>query len=273
MPSDVQYLVHTRLTRRTPHGDVVEVTSTDIVAFAVTSWKLEHPGISVGKLTVVAEDLDAFAEMPVASAEAAELLVRFLRWFTEAPTHAHELDNATSRPGSLTIEQFAALVPGTPVKFLVAGSWYRGEVHDKGITGPNSDPIVTVVYTGERAMNPKISKGSIEPRDVFSVYAGDVYLINAISGNAAPPRPTIHTVRDARVRVHSARPDTNEASDIYSLEISGVQIHVQLVAADDTNDEPNPEEPTVHVRIENIGHPKGTHLVVDINGNANDYRF
>ncbi|WP_235490791.1 hypothetical protein, partial [Frankia sp. AvcI1] len=70
-----------------------------------------------------------------------------------------------------------------------------------------------------------------------------------------------------------ARPDTTEASDVYSLEISGVQIHVQLVAADDTNDEPNPEEPIVHVRIENIGHPKGTHLVVDVNGNANDYRF
>ncbi len=68
MPSDIQYLIHTRLTRRDHHGDVVNVTSRDNVAFAVTSWRQEHPDVHVGEMTVIAEGLDAYTEIPVATA-------------------------------------------------------------------------------------------------------------------------------------------------------------------------------------------------------------
>ncbi|MCK9903899.1 hypothetical protein CC117_27740 [Parafrankia colletiae] len=84
-----------------------------------------------------------------------------------------------------------------------------------------------------------------------------------------PPRPTVHAVRDALVRVYDAAPDTNDASDMYALEIDGVKILFRLVAEDADGE----TEPSVYVYLENTGHPKGTALMADINGNASDYRF
>ncbi|WP_322768981.1 hypothetical protein [Frankia sp. Cr1] len=103
---------------------------------------------------------------------------------------------------------------------------------------------------------------------------GEVRPIGTTPADVTPPRPTVHVVRDALVRVYGAAPDTNDASDMYSIEIDGVKILFRLVAADeDAEDEPTPEEPTVYVYLENVGRPKGTRLVVDVNGNASDYHF
>ncbi|MEX5635580.1 hypothetical protein [Parafrankia sp. FMc2] len=89
-----------------------------------------------------------------------------------------------------------------------------------------------------------------------------------------PPRPTVHAARDALARVYDAAPDTNDASDMYVLEIDGVKILFRLVAEEDDGEDGDGEtEPSVYVYLENTGRPKGTALMVDINGNASDYRF
>jgi hypothetical protein len=80
-------------------------------------------------------------------------------------------------------------------------------------------------------------------------------------------------VRDALVRVYDAAPDTDDASDMYVLEIDGVKILFRLVAQDDDEDADGETEPSVYVYLENTGRPEGTALVVDVNGNASDYRF
>ncbi|WP_261571355.1 hypothetical protein [Frankia gtarii] len=261
MPSDTQYLVHTRLTRRDHRGDVIDVTGRDNVAFAVTSWRQEHPDVHVGELTVITE--------------AAGLPASFVTWLTEAPAHVHEQDDDASLPGALTADQLAALVPGSPIEFLVEGTWYPGEVRVLDVADPHGAPMLIVSYAGERAANPKILKGSIKPGDGFHVYTGEVRPIGGTTEAVSPPRPTIHVVRDALVRVVSAAPDTHDASDRYSLKIDGVQILVRLVTEDsDTKEEPSLEESTVYVHVENAGHAKGTtRLVVDVNGNASTYRL
>jgi hypothetical protein len=276
MPSDTQYLVHIRLTRRDHRDDVLELASTDTVTFAVTAWQQQHPDIAVGAPTVVAEGLDAYAEIPVATAEAAGHLAGFVTWMTEAPAHVHDHDDRTSLPGALTADQLAALIPGSPVEFLLEGTWYPGEVRLTDLTDADSDPMLIVTYTGEQLPNPKIRKGRLDPGDGFPVYAGEIRPPGGAGPPVPPPRPTVHVVRDALIRVYGAAPDTNDASDMYAIEIDGVKILFRLVAADgdtDGEDAPADAEPTVYVYLENVARPKGTPLVVDVNGNANDYPF
>jgi hypothetical protein len=268
-------VVHVRLTRRDRRGDVLEVTRIDRVTFAVTEWKQQHPDIAVGTPTAVAEDLDAYAEIPVSTVEAAGLLAGFVAWMTEAPTHVHDHDDTTSLPGALRPGQFAALVPGSPVEFLLEGTWYPGDVRLTDLTDADGDPMLIVSYTGEQTPNSKIRKGHLDPGDGFPVYAGEVRPRGAAGQPVTPPRPTVHLVGDALIRVHGATPDTNDASDTYAIEIDGVKILFQLVAADDDTDSHEPEdgEPAVYVRVDNVARPKGTHLVVDVNGTTSDYRF
>ena len=274
MPSDTQYLVHVRLTRRDHRGDVLELTSTDTVTFAVTAWKQQHPELAVGAPTVITEGLDAYAEITVATAEAAGQLAGFVTWMTEAPAHVHDHDDTTSLPAALSADQLAALVPGSPVEFLLEGTWYPGEVRAANLADAHGDQMLIVTYTGEQQANPKFLKGSIDPGDGFPVYAGEIRPLGAAGQTVAPPRPTVHVVRDALVRVYGAAPDTNDASDMYVIDIDGVKILFRLVAADDDTDgDPAEAEPTVYVHLENAGRPKGTHLVVDVNGNTSDYRF
>ncbi len=273
MPPDSHYLVHARLTRRDTRDDIVEIASRDSVTFAINAWKREHPDVKVGAPTVIAEGIDAYAEVPVAAAEPAGQLAAFITWLTDAPTHVHDHDDPASLPTALTTGLFAALVPGSRVEFLIDRTWYAGEVDTVGLTDSGGDPMLVVSYTGEPTPNPKIGKGVVEPGDRFQVYPGEVRPPGASGQPVTPPRPTVHVVRDALVRVHDAAPDTNDASDMYVLEIDGVKILVRLVAEDDGEDADGETEPSVYVYLENTGRPKGTALVVDVNGNASDYRF
>ena len=274
MPPDSYYLVHARLTRRDTRDDIVEITSRDSVTFAVNAWKQEHPDVEVGAPTVVAEGLDAYAEIPVAAAEPAGQLAAFITWLTDAPTHVHDHDDPAALPGALTADQFAALLPGSHVEFLVERTWYPGQVDAAGLADAGGDPMLIVSYTGPPTPNPKIAKGVVEPGDRFQVYPGEVRPPGASDQQVSPPRPTVHAVRDALVRVYGAAPDTNDASDMYVLEIDGVKILFRLVADEDDGEDADGEsEPSVYVYLENTGRPKGTALVVDVNGNATDYRF
>jgi hypothetical protein len=242
------------------------------VTFAVNAWKQEHPDVEVGAPTVVAEGLDAYAEIPVAAAEAAGKLAAFIAWLTDAPTHVHDHDDPAALPGALTADQFAALLPGCHVEFLVERTWYPGQVDAAGLTDSDGDPMLIVTYTGAPTLNPKIGKGVVEPGDRFQVYPGEVRPPGTSGQPVTPPRPTLHAVRDALVRVYGAAPDTNDASDMYVLEIDGVKILFRLVAEEDDGED-GESEPSVYVYLENTGRPKGTALVVDVNGNASDYRF
>jgi hypothetical protein len=184
--------------------------------------------------------------------------------------------DTTRLPGALSPGQLAALVPGSPVEFLLEGTWYPGEVRLTNLADTHGGPMLIVTYTGEQVANPKIRKGSVDPGDGFPVYAGEVRPLGAGGQVVTPPRPTVHVVRDALVRLYGAAPDTHDASDTYVIEIDGVRILLRVVAADDDtegDDAPRDAKPTVYVRLDTVARPKGTHLVVDVHGTTNDYRF
>jgi hypothetical protein len=94
------------------------------VTFAVNAWKRKHPDVEVGGPTVVAEGLDAYAD-PRRCGRARRPLAAFLTWLTDTPTHDH--DDPAGLPGALAADEFAALVPGSDVEFLVERTWYPGE--------------------------------------------------------------------------------------------------------------------------------------------------
>jgi hypothetical protein len=271
MPSGMACVVHVRLTRRDYRGDVLELTTTDKAAFAVAAWHGQHPDVAVGTLTVVAEGLDSYAEIPVPTAEAAGQLAGFVTWMTEAPAHVHEVDATAGLPGALGASDFADLVPGSLVEFLLEGTWYPGEVRAVGLADIHRDPMLIVTYTGEPTPNPKILKGRIDPGDGFHVYAGEVRPVGTTGPTVAPPRPTVHVVRDAVVRVYGAAPDSNGATDTYVFDIGGVKILCWLSMAGDTDAQDT--KPTVYVAIENVSRPKGTRLIVNVHGDAREYRI
>ena len=274
MPSDPRYLVHVRLTRQNYRRDIIAWTKSDRLTYAVNSWKQLHPDVAVGDIKIVPEGIDAYAEIPVATARAGDLLADFVTWITEAPAHVHECDDSTSLPGALTTDQLAALIPGSPVEFLLEGTWYPGKVHATDLIDSDGDLMLIVDYTGPSVPNPKIPPGRMDPGDGFWVYPGEVRAPGAPRPPIAPPRPTVHVVRDALIRVHGAASDSGDASDTYEIEIDGVKIAFGMIeAGTDGEDAPTDAEPTAYVRLENIGRAKGTRLVIDVNGNQADHRF
>jgi hypothetical protein len=86
-----------------------------------------------------------------------------------------------------------------------------------------------------------------------------------------PPVPA-HTdppparVRDAQFRVYDAAPDTNDASDMYVIDVFGMSILVRLRAT--TNDPADGDQPPqLYVHIDNESRPP-TELVVEVCGNG-----
>lgn len=56
-----------------------------------------------------------------------------------------------------------------------------------------------------------------------------------MSSNYDPP--AITQIRDAEIRVFDRAPDTDDASDMYVLEVLGVTVIIRLVTVEDENDE------------------------------------
>jgi hypothetical protein len=81
-------------------------------------------------------------------------------------------------------------------------------------------------------------------------------------------------VRDALIHVYSAAPDTNDASDMYVRQIDGVKNPLPAARRGGRQRGRRRRDRAVGLRLpENIGRPKGTALVADVNGNVIDYRF
>lgn len=79
----------------------------------------------------------------------------------------------------------------------------------------------------------------------------------------------VHTtyIRDAEIRVHDREPGTDDASDMYVIEVLGVTVIVRLVTIEDEDDEGEPvtrTEPKIMVKA-------GGQFAVGVNDDVNTY--
>jgi hypothetical protein len=57
--------------------------------------------------------------------------------------------------------------------------------------------------------------------------------------------PEITTIRDAEIRVYDSEPGTDDASDMYVMEVLGVTVRVRLITILDEADDPADTEPYI----------------------------
>jgi hypothetical protein len=82
--------------------------------------------------------------------------------------------------------------------------------------------------------------------------------------------PDTARVRDAVIRVYDRDPDSDDADDMYVLDVFGLSVLVRLRAGD-PDDPDDPDSPYVHIDNENRGH--GPLAVEVCSAGETDYRI
>ena len=92
----------------------------------------------------------------------------------------------------------------------------------------------------------------------------DEALAIVLSSIRVDSQPFATQVRDASIRVYNQEPGTDDASDMYVMEVLGVIMRVRLVTVEGPDDDPDRTEPSISIEADG-------RFAVDVNGDETTY--